>query len=119
MGDPSTMFKALLSTLVANDVITSSQADSVAAALGAAMEQLRPPIAVASPGAQPTPGAQPSPGVRAPDPSTMLSSALDLLVKAGVITNAQKTAIVDVLGAAVGGAAGAPQPAGDSSTQTF
>ena len=119
MSDPSTMFKALLNTLVANDVITSSQADSVAAALGAAIEQLRPPTADASPGAQPTPGAQPSPGVRAPDASTMFSSALDLLVKAGVITNAQKTAIVDALGAAVGGAPGAPQPAGDSSTQTF
>ena len=118
MGDPSAMLKALLNTLVAKDIITSSQADAVAAALGAAMEQLRPPTADASPGAQPTPGGQPSPGVRAPDPSTMFSSALDLLVKAGVITNAQKTAIVDALGAATGGPPGASQPAGDSSTQT-
>jgi len=118
MGDQSAMFKALLNTLVAKDVINSSQADAVAAALGAAMEQLRPPTAHASPGAQPTPGAQPSPGARLPDPSIMFSSALDLLVKAGVITNAQKTAIVDALGAATGGPPGASQPAGDSSTQT-
>ena len=118
MGDQSAMFKALLNTLVAKDIITSSQADAVAAALGAAMEQLRPPTADASPGAQPTPGTQPSPGARLPDPSIMFSSALDLLVKAGVITNAQKTAIVDALGAATGGPPGASQPAGDSSTQT-
>jgi len=119
MGDPGKMLKSLLNTLVAKDVITGSQADAVAAALGAAMEQFRPPTADASPGAQSTPGAQPSAGARAPDPSTMFSSALDALVKFGVITNAQKTAIVDALGAAVGGPPGGPQPAGDSSTQTF
>jgi len=116
MGDPSTMFKALLNTLVAKDVITSSQADAVAAALGAAMEQLRPPIADASPGAQPTPRAQPSPGTRPPDLAAMLSSALDVLVEVGVITSDQKTAIVDALSAAMPGLPpGAEQPAGGSS----
>ena len=73
-GDPSTVVSSLLDTLVAKDVITSSQADAVAAALGKAMEQLRPPSGAASPGAQPTPGAQPSSGVRPPDPPAMFSS---------------------------------------------
>jgi hypothetical protein len=114
MGDPSTMLRTLLDTLVAKDIITNIQADAVAAALGQVMAQLRPPAAAASPGAPPTPGAQP------PDPSTMLSSALDVLVKVGVITSAQKTAIVEALSAAVGGAPpGAQQPAGGSSTETY
>ena len=119
MGDPSTAISSLLDTLVANGVISSSQADAVAAALGKAMEQFQQPSGAASPGAQPTPGAQPSAGARPPDPAALFSSALDALVKFGVITNAQKTAIVDALGAAVGGPPGGPQHAGDSSTQTF
>jgi hypothetical protein len=115
MGDPSTAVSSLLDTLVANDVISSSQADAAAAALGTAMEQLRPPSGAASPGAQPTPGVQPSPGARPPDPSALFSSALDALVKVGVITNDQKTAIVDALSAAMGGAPpGAPTGAGQS-----
>jgi hypothetical protein len=119
-GDPSTVVSSLLDTLVAKDVITSSQADAIAAALGKAMEQLRPPSGAASPGAQPTPGAQPSPGMRPPDPSAMFSSALDALVKAGVITSAQKAAIVDALSASMGGAPpGAPASTGGSSTQTY
>jgi hypothetical protein len=119
-GDPSTVVSSLLDTLVAKDVITSSQADAIAAALGKAMEQLRPPSGAASPGAQPTPGAQPSPGMRPPDPSAMFSSALDALVKVGVITSAQKTAIVDALSASMGGAPpGAPASTGGSSTQTY
>jgi len=120
MGDPSTVVSALLDTLVAKDVITSSQADAVAAALGKAMEQLRPPSGAASPGARPTPGAQPSAGARPPDPSAMFSSALDALVKVGVITSAQKTAIVDALNWSMGGAPpGAPASTGGSSTQTY
>jgi len=120
MGDPSTMVRTLLDTLVAKDIITNSQADAVAAALGQAMAQLRPPAAAASPGAQATPGAQPSTGTRPPDPSTMLSSALDLLVKVGVITSAQKTAIMDALSASMGAAPpAAQQPAGGSSTGTY
>ena len=120
MGAPSTVVSSLLDTLVAKDVITSSQADAVAAALGKAMEQLRPPSGAASPGAQPTPGAQPSPGMRPPGPSAMFSSALDALVKAGVITSAQKAAIVDALSASMGGApSGAPASTGGSSTQTY
>jgi len=120
MGDPSTMLRTLLDTLVAKDIITNTQADAVATALGKAMAQLRPPGAGSSPGAQATPGAQPSPGTRPPDPSTMLSSALDVLVKVGVITSAQKTAIVDALSASMGAApSGAQQPAGGSSTQTY
>ena len=119
MGDPSPVVSSLLDALVAKDVITSSQADAVAAALGKSMEQLRPPSGAASPGAQPTPGAQPSAGVRPPDPSAMFSSALDALVKAGVITSAQKAAIVDALSASMGGAPpGAPASTGGSSTQT-
>ena len=118
-GDPSTVFRTLLDTLVTKDIITSTQADAVAAAFGQAMAQLRPPGAGSSPGAQPTPGAQPSTGTRGPDPSAMLSSALDVLVKVGAITSAQKTAIVDALSASVGAAPpGAQRPAGGSSTQT-
>ena len=120
MGDPSTMLRTLLDTLVAKDIITNTQADAVATALGKAMAQLRPPGAGSSPGAQATPGAQPSPGTRPPDPSTMLSSALDVLVKVGVITSAQKTAIEDALSASMGSAPpGAQQPAGGPSTQTY
>ena len=120
MGDPSTVVSSLLDTLVAKDVITSTQADAIAAALGKAMEQLRPPSGAASPGAQPTPGAQPSPGMRPPDPSAMFSSALDALVTTGVITSAQKTTIVDALSASMGGAPpGAPASTGGSSTQTY
>jgi len=119
-GDPSTMFRTLLDMLVTKDVLTTTQADAVAAALGQAMAQLRPPGAASSPGAQPTPGAQPSAGTRPPDPSTMLSSALDALVKVGAITSAQKTAIVDALSASMGGAPpGAQQPAGGVSKQTY
>jgi len=120
MGDPSTMLRTLLDGLVTKDIITSSQADAVVAALGTAMERLRPPAADASPGTQPTPGSQPSPGVRPPDPSAMLPSALDALVRIGVITGDQKTAIVDALSASMGAAAsGAQQPSGGSSTQTY
>jgi hypothetical protein len=120
MGDPNAMVRTLLDTLVTKDVITSSQADAVAAALGKAMEQLRPPATAASPGAQPTPGAQPSAGTRPLDPSTMFSSALDALVEFGAITSAQKTAIVDALSATMGAAPpGAQQPAGGSSTETY
>ena len=120
MGAPSTVVSSLLDALVAKDVITSSQADAVAAALGKAMEQLRPPSGAASPGAQPTPGAQPSAGMRPPGPSAMFSSALDALVKTGVITSAQKAAIVDALSASMGGAPpGAPASTGGSSTQTY
>jgi hypothetical protein len=117
MGDPSTAVTSLLDALVAKDVISSSQADAVAAALGKAMEQLRPPSGAASPGAQPTPGVQPSPGAWPPDASALFSSALDALVKVGVITSDQKTAIVDALSAAMPGAPpGAGQSAGSSST---
>lgn len=120
MGDPSTVVSVLLDTLVTKDVITSSQADAVAAALGKAMEQLRPPSGAASPGSQPTPGVQPSAGARPPDPSALFSSALDALVKAGVITSAQKAAIVDALSSSMGGAPpGAPPSTGGSSTQTY
>jgi hypothetical protein len=120
MGDPSTMFRTLLDTLVTKDVITNTQADAVAAALEQAMAQLRPPEAASSPGAQPTPGAQPSAGTRPPDPSTMLSAALDALVKVGVITSAQKTAIVDALSASMGGPPpGAQRPADGLSTQAY
>jgi hypothetical protein len=111
-GDPSTAVSSLLDTLVANDVISSSQADAVVAALGTAMEQLRPLSGAASPGAQPTPGVQPSPGARPPDASALFSSALDALVKVGVITSDQKTAIVDALSAAMPGA----PPGGEQST---
>ena len=117
MGSPGTMLRTLLDTLVTKDVITSSQADAVAAALGMAMEQVRPP-AGASPGAQPSPGVQPSPGTRPPEAPAMLSSVLDALEKVGVITSAQKTAIGDTLSAAMGAPPGAQQPAGGSATQS-
>jgi len=119
MGDPNAMFRTLLDTLVTRDVITSSQADAIAAALGKAMEQLRPPGGAGSPGTPPTPGAQPSGGTRPPDPSSMLSSALDVLVKTGIITDAQKTAIVDALSSAMGAPPGAQGSSSSSSTQTF
>lgn len=133
-GAPSALFKQALDALVTKGTITSAQEEAVVTALASAMANGRPSGSVASPGAQPTPGVTPAPGATPPSgampapgatpvggagPSAMFSSALDALVKDGTITSAQKTAIVDALGAAMPGAPQSGQPpSGGSSAQT-
>ena len=88
------MFTSQLAALVTKGTITAAQEKSIVAALKSSMGSAMPggqggqPSAGATPGAQPSAGA--TPGAQAqggpPDMSSMFTTALDPLVKAGTIT---------------------------------
>ncbi len=131
MGGPSTMFTSQLAALVTKGTITAAQQKSIVAALKSSMGSAMPgggqggqPAAGATPGAQPsagaTPGAQTQGGP--PDMSSLFTTALDPLVKAGTITSAQEKAVITALstrpqGAPAGAQPGA-QPTGQSGSTT-
>ena len=70
--------------------------------------------------AQAGPSGMPQPNGQTADPSAMFRTQLDALVKTGMITGAQKTAIAGALSSVMGAASpGAQRSTGGSSTQTY
>jgi hypothetical protein len=123
MGAPSGMFRSQLAALVAKGTITAAQQKSIVAALKSSMGSAGPgggaggqPAAGATPGAQPSAGA--TPGAQAqggpPDMSSLFTTALDPLVKAGTISAAQEKAVITALSTRPQGAPTGSQPSGQS-----
>ena len=103
MGDPSAMFTSALANLVTDGTITSTQRDTVVAAIKKSMPQ-----SGAQGGMQPSPGATPNQNAQRPNASGMFTKALDKLVADGTITKAQKTAISNALSSGFANGGGPP-----------
>lgn len=103
-GDMASVFATALDALVEKGTITAGQEEAIVAALAnnrPAAPQGGAPVA----GSPASPPAQPgeASGTR-PDPSSMLSSAIDELVTAGTITSAQAETVLAAVSDAM------PQP---------
>ena len=103
MGDPSAMFTSALASLVADGTITSTQRDTVVAAIKKSMSQFG-----AQGGMRPSPGAAPNQNAQRPNASGMFTKALNKLVANGTITKAQKTAISNALSSGFANGGGPP-----------
>jgi len=123
MGGPSGMFTSQLAALVTKGTITAAQEKSIVAALKSSMGSAGPgggqggqPSAGSTPGAQPsagaTPGAMPQGGP--PNMSSLFTTALDPLVKAGTISAAQEKTVIAALSTRPQGAPTGSQPSGQS-----
>ncbi len=123
MGGPGNMFSSQLAALVTKGTITAAQQKSIAAALKSSIGSAGPGGAApgaATPGAQPsagaTSGAQPQGGPQ--NMSSLFTAALDPLVKAGTITEAQETAVIAALSTRPQGAPSGAQPSSQSGAAT-
>jgi len=125
-GGPSSMFSSQLAALVTNGTITAAQQKSIVAALKSSMGSAMPggqggqPSAGATPGAQPSAGATPGAQMQGgpPDMSSLFTTALDPLVKAGTITSAQETAVIAALSTRPQGAPTGAQPSAQPTSQS-
>ena len=118
MGGPSGMFTSQLAALVTKGTITAAQEKSIVAALKSSMGSAGPGGGAqgAQPSAGATPGAQPQGGP--PDMSSLFTTALAPLVKAGTISAAQEKAVIAALSRRPQGAPTGSQPSGQSGSSS-
>ena len=124
MGDPGNMFTSQLAALVTKGTITAAQQKSIVAALKSSMGSAGPggaqggqPSAGSTPGALPSTGATPGAqmqGGQPPDMSSLFTTALDPLVKAGTISAAQEKTVIAALSTRPQGAPTGSRPSGQS-----
>jgi hypothetical protein len=117
MGGPSTMFSSQLAALVTKGTITAAQQKSIVAALKSSMGSAVPGGGQdAQPSAGATPGAQMQGGP--PDMSSLFTTALAPLVKAGTITQTQETAVIAALSTRPQGATTGAQPSAQPTSRS-